>query len=732
MAPTSSFSLSLRCQKPTNKQISSVDMAYTRDSLLNMEPFFARSAKAEKLLGPLELFNEESLAKGLTGHKPSKLRRKKTRNEVAAKPKPRCTVDNGREREGDGLNTQASSPVLGCARCNRHSIASGTDSALHKSESCSTLQSYYNPVTSPLLVSQQTSASSSRDMALRKGCPRISCAPSQVISSMSHLDAANNQGDTFLPQPGVKRRPPKLDLSSLFPRPHSSKGPLLSPERVMRSPSTLSAASDGRKTPASACRRWFSRRGDRLNGSPNSINKLQQESPTIRNNVPVFPDSMKNRNLNVHNGMIGEETNVNLLSTTDAKSLDIQTGCYPETPTSQDSVRPSTSSSVRTLTSQPNLNVDVSSGESQQILIHQENEHIEMSTGDASHSNGSPMFYSDLHTQSVLALSSSEDESDDDLSVRKTFQRRSRGETQIFSIRELDQPRSSVCSSTSQYAREDHKPAKLRSSSLPSWTEKLAPDVVAKGPNKLESNSGSKCPKTEDPGNVQPKELCLADMSIDQKRVAPERMNRFMAVTREEEKLLEAMREKRASMRHTVFLGGNNDVVGRWTKNDSSTRPKTADASKRSSRHLKADIPSFPAPPVSIKYQSYSRGTVSDEDLSKLPDSKSIDDWPLPGLRHSSLSISKGTSEFTPGSFDALPSPMTNHSSPLTPPADHLMSNFSKPSLTTSPKQVSYGETSILGKGVQSGDAMIFDLSGQAQEEQEENELIQWADEIYS
>ncbi|MCJ1233566.1 hypothetical protein MMC14_001524 [Varicellaria rhodocarpa] len=724
--------MSLRGRKPTNKQVSSIDMAYTRDSLLNMEPFFARSAKAEKLLGPLELFNEESFAKGLTGPKTSKLRRKKTRYEVAAKPKPSCTVDNGKEREGDGLNTQASSPVLGCARCNRHSIASGTDSVLQNSESCSTLQSYYDPVMSPLLVSQQTSASSSRDMALRKGCPRISCAPSQVISSISHLDATNDQGDTFLPHLGAKRRPPKLDLSSLIPRPHSSKGPLFSPERVIQSPSTLSAASDGQRTPASACRRWFSRRGDRLNGSPNSINRLQQEIPIVRNHVPVFPDSLKNRNLHVHNAMTGEETNVNLISTTNTQSLDIQTGCYPETPTSHDSLRPSTSSSIRTLTSQLSLNVGVSSGASQQILIHQENEHNEMSTGDASHSIGSPMFYSDLHTQSVLALSSSEDESDDDLNVRKTFQHRSRGETQVFSICESDQSGSSVYSSTSQYVHEDHKHAKLRSSSLPSWTERLALSIVAKGPHELESNSGSTCPRTEDPGNIQLKELSPADTSIYQKGIAPERMNRFMAVTREEEKLLEAMREKRASMRHTVFLGGNNDVVGRWTQNNSLTRPKTADASKRSSRYLKAAIPSFPAPPATLKYKSYSRGTVSDEDLSKLPDFKSIDDWPLPGLRHSFLSISKGTSEFTPSSFDALPSPMTNHSSPLTPPADQLMSNFSKTSPATSPKQVSYRETRVLGKGVQSGDAMIFDFFRQAQEEQEENELIQWADEIYS
>ena len=729
MARTSNFSISLRSRKPSDKPVPSFNIPYTRDSLVNMEQFFARSAKAEKLLGPLELLNDGSSNKGLNGPRSPKLQKKKTRYGQAT---TKCTLDKGheRERDRDRPRTQASSLVLGCAQCDR-SMASGTDSFLHKSGSCSTLRSHYDPTVSPLLVSQQTSASSSRDMALRKGCPVISCAPPYHILSTSHLDKVNQMDNSASLQIGARRRPPKLDLSSLFHKPRSLKGPLLSPEKVTRSPSNMSTVSEGQRMPTPTYRRRLSRRGDKLSCSPDSTHKLQEESPAVRRHVAVDPDSSKNRKLQAQKPMTDKQSNA--MSSNEPQSSCVEAGRHPGTPTSQSSLRPSSSSSIRTLTSQLSLDIDLLSGShAQQLTGHNAKEYVEILAGDVSNSCDHPMFYSDLHTQSILFLSSSEDESDGDLKTVKTDGYANLNGGKFPSIA---QPRSSVYSNSSQQINNDAGSAKARSSSLPSSTKDRTSNALLKRFREVEFDSGSKqlTPGMKDLGGVQRKELSSAKSSMHQQAGSSRRMNRYMAVTRDEEKLLEAMREKRANMRHTIFVDGNSDLAGRWTQNDSLPRPRTADASKRSSKYLRADMSNFPAPPLATKNVNCSHGTASDEDISKLQGFRSIDDWPLPALRHSFLSMSKGSSESSHGSFDALPSPMTSHSSPLTPPPDQLASDFSNIGLATSPGQVSYKmETKFPRRGVQSNDTLMFNFFGQAQEEQEENDLIQWADQIYS
>ena len=698
MARTSNFSMSLRGRKPTEKQVPCTNMEHTRDSLANMEPFFARSAKAEKILGPLELFDN-----GLrTGPKSPKLQKKK--NRATTMPKSNCIVDTGHGREVDRPRTQASSPVIGCARCDRCRM--GTDAFLHSSRSCWTLQSHCDPVVSPLFVSQQTSDSSCRDMALRKVCPRMSCILPQDTPLMSHLNAINDPGDSRI---GTKRRPPKLDFSSLFPRSHPTNGALLSLEQDLRSPPKMSSVPDGQQTPTSKYRRWLSRRGDRSSYLPNNNDKFEPKNPTTRRHVPAFPDSPKNQT---------------------------QAGDYAETPTSQESLQPSSSSSVRTLTSQLSLDGVMSRSHSQQLLMREMNQQIEMSANDPSHFCDSPMFYSDLHIQSVLALSSSEDEDDDDDDFVKTFQHPSLDGKQVLSTVQSSRYRSSVPLDSTQYMHNDENNAMARSSTLPSWTMKSTSDTLTNNSHDLRSNSGPislDSSRTKELDGIQPEEISSTESSFHQHAVQPRRMNRFMAVTRDEETLLEAMRQKRASMRHTVLIDGKDGAGSRRTNNRSLSRPRTADPSRRSSKYFKMEMSNFPAPPKSTEIINFSWGNDLEEDVSKLPDFRSIDDWPLPALRHSFLSMSKGTSESSPVFFDALPSPMTNRSSPLTPPPDQITPSFSTIGLATSPGQASYKEkTRFQEKGEQDDETMMFDFFGQTQEEQEENDLVQWADGIYS
>ncbi|KAI9678847.1 MAG: hypothetical protein M1817_005907 [Caeruleum heppii] len=117
---------------------------------------------------------------------------------------------------------------------------------LQHNYSTSTLHSYYDPQSSPLAISQQTSASSARDLALRKGLPVIQAAsPGDLQADQTPSDGhdvpSRRKLFSFSPD---RKNPPRLDLSKLFPRPRHIPAALLSPDRLTQSPSALSLASE--------------------------------------------------------------------------------------------------------------------------------------------------------------------------------------------------------------------------------------------------------------------------------------------------------------------------------------------------------------------------------------------------------------------------------------------------------------------------------------------------------
>lgn len=98
--------------------------------------------------------------------------------------------------------------------------------------STATLRSHYDAKQTPLSISQQTSDSAVRDRALRRGKPTVLA----------------NQVDTP-PKDYHKSKPVRLDLAKLFPKPraghaHALVQPILSPEHLVSSPVAMSTASD--------------------------------------------------------------------------------------------------------------------------------------------------------------------------------------------------------------------------------------------------------------------------------------------------------------------------------------------------------------------------------------------------------------------------------------------------------------------------------------------------------
>jgi hypothetical protein len=107
------------------------------------------------------------------------------------------------------------------------------------------MRSHYDPQKSPLAVSQQTSASAVRDRALRKGKP-----PVAFREDHDHvLRPSSRQTADDLKKESRRTKPSRLDLSKLFPKPRSNgadqhMGTLLSPNKLVNSPSAMSSTSD--------------------------------------------------------------------------------------------------------------------------------------------------------------------------------------------------------------------------------------------------------------------------------------------------------------------------------------------------------------------------------------------------------------------------------------------------------------------------------------------------------
>lgn len=114
---------------------------------------------------------------------------------------------------------------------------------------------YYDRSRQPLHVSQQTSASAVRDMALHKGSPMIhetasdsALEKSPLKSALKKFSESPRRQDELLqvgPNSSDKKKPKRLDLSHFFPQPraHSAQH-LRSPNLLSPSPSALTDTSE--------------------------------------------------------------------------------------------------------------------------------------------------------------------------------------------------------------------------------------------------------------------------------------------------------------------------------------------------------------------------------------------------------------------------------------------------------------------------------------------------------
>ncbi|KAL8650459.1 MAG: hypothetical protein Q9226_005137 [Calogaya cf. arnoldii] len=269
MPRTFKFSFPLPGRKASDDKNFSPASLNTPNDSHDSSPFTDPGSKAERVLGTLDQAPSSTKAsRKALRKKPSfmSVTISEAESDSAARdgfPFPGMPDWRGSSRRPSyNLRNQSSSPILG-ERFTK--VSPGTDSMSDKSSprphfygSSSTLRSYYDPARSPLSISQQTSASSARDMALRKGQPIISSPLSQDASKdISPAAIEDEQRPASNPAPA--RNPTPLNLSDLFPQPQVSTEPMLSVNDVSKSPTQLSSPSSPQS--ASAGRpNWWKRR----------------------------------------------------------------------------------------------------------------------------------------------------------------------------------------------------------------------------------------------------------------------------------------------------------------------------------------------------------------------------------------------------------------------------------------------------------------------------------------
>lgn len=470
-----------------------------------------------------------------------------------------------------------------------------------------------------------------------------------------------------------KTRPPRIDLSLLFPKPQNNSTPLLSPQRMVSSPSSLSMTSEystlkpqspesrlGKKLTKSPPRPRTSSRAEEaqqtLNGVLNS--SLLQDRPPVWSN-PSLEKTVRT-----------SEMDLAL-----QKDLDAQ---------------PTPRSTERALYSQMNFSLrgraqtqrsdsksflSARSGES----AHSSQRTLREATSTRSLNKGpsiskksskSTLKNTDLNKSSVLCLSSSEDEDDEPQPLLKPPFRPNRNKRD--SVSTYGGYDGEICTAAAAQAtrgtlRSVERPSSSQTQSSRSSSKYLHPrqDSNASIPRKPSRAAGGNQSRRSSgvPAILEPDFLhgdpIFEDQSHARRRTPTmsqremNRRSRVMAVTRQEERLLEVMRVRPGKMTPSIFNehiepDRRSVVSGLSVPSRDSFYCSDTSFLRLSNPGIP---PSVPTPPLPASYYQ-NKGASTPQGTGSDTEDKTTTSAPSPRASVSSKS---------------LPSPATSATSPLTP-----------------------------------------------------------------
>ena len=625
------------------------------------------------------------------------------------------------------LRNKPSSPLLGQHLVDGPvpwgSVTDASDPKVHRSESSSTLQSYYDPLKSPLSVSQQTSASSARDMALRKGCKPIAGPLMQDLSETITYPAAPNTDDINRRMDPAKKKPAHSELLNLSPKPRTSNSVSSEKPTVVKSPSQMSLATSDQRWEPSNRSDWTGHAGAKIEkftayGDEVDLKDiLRADAKNAKLNVKGPQNAAKNwfdglgEDKNEVDGVIPSISSERMLPKDPIES--VKAGLHEVSRDLRLRQRKSSISDPRRRpsTSRPTLTFQL-----EPVVVRTPN----TSSGDSLHPSGPRSTASsvsrktrrsdqvkrislsgvDLTNQSVLLLSSSDDEVDPPTPRRRA---RIRDSIEVSDIGDenltynaetamVSKPRPVVRVLSGRASNSLHPARVPPVPNMPETPQLYQRASAKKWGADIKSKINSM--RVVDDTDIK---LKLASMKITDNPIlgaevsaasrtaakalrsaipkAPAehaRGSKMMAVTEEEEKLLEAMRKKRASIRKVDFAEGFHKALQLHGDIEPEQRPKTANVDGRPEffYHDRTATP----PPLGHGLRNSLTGApfaASTDDLVH------VDSYPFPETtqRWSRTLNSMPPPDPSPSlSFspsDILPSPPSSCFSPRTPPPGH-------------------------------------------------------------
>ena len=718
---------------------------YSNQSNIDDSPLSHPGAKAEKVLGASEGDGPELKKNSKKGR--NQLRKYPSFMSVTLSDVDAESVKTPNEFPFPGMHSlsdlvpqpkpdktrQGSSPLLG----EQHMLGSTdgvprNDAAsprAHRAESFSTLRSHYDPKNSPLSISQQTSASSARDMSLRKGFPSISSplglSTVEAVQS-SDCDALHSRnistdtkisGSSKLSGNSIKRinsiprrRPSIMDPPTLYPNSkrdfHAVSPPPALIDVALPKPLSPPKSSFGRP-------RWWTKAKTQMPPSPpcpisiddqrrqedfdNTLSSTKinvkkpnaQPKPGVRNWFDGLEDEGTLTDSDQDIIVLGYRVPEPHTPPVSIHEIMTQGARPPQNPARKSSL--SNDTEPTTLSDQkPNFGFDTTpmrslySGSSSQAL---EETKTPASTPGRSpttqattSSKGIPPGM-DLQSISFLELSSSEDETESNPDapyrrhhIRASIEKASyNNEVSVGNAQRAQpiRPRSIVNGRTRPLSRRSNSSEKVppvpRLPDKPRLSQRTS---SGRWREMMEDKAGSS-ESTVDSG-----ESCL-NGSMDSRRGRTKakqtiRRSNFMKVTSEEEKLLVAMRDKRASIHQDDFDRGFTRAM---QLQEIVARPKTAGAEGRawcsSNYGSRSSMSPLLAEHAGQRSRTEFRFSASAEDLG-LEDAYPFPEVPFHWKAPLGIISPPKTSpslSFSPS--DILPETPASHNSPITPPLGH-------------------------------------------------------------
>ena len=778
MPRTFKFSFPLPRRKSSLDKQPSPQRMYTDDA--DHFPLSSPGVKAEQVLGTSEYNNMDLLDQ--PPRRSKRLRKHPSFMSVTISDTGSDSVKDtddeplsGRSVSGDRsqhrpsiTRNQPSSPLLGQSFPNAlEEKASGSDLSSPRAQyspSSSTLRSYYDPAKSPLAISQQTSASSARDMALRKGCPPVSSPLARPDSGRNSQDLVKK--DLIAENVDFQHtKPQHIDLSTLPPpqpslrhphihSPHLYPNSTPQPSLIARTHKSISDKTkwlgwERRKTKAFI----FSKEQPFQSDLARNAELFPPNHPAANTSRPAHnwfdgiesstfvgtlgPDS-EPKNITMHN--FPHNSSSNLTVSRDSVSGGLRIG--PDSTNSEAHIQESEPTQHRTSVrmdrnseslpyhrypSQPNEIRSTPSIRSQKSVL-------------SSQSNRKTLFGMDLKNQSVLSLSSSEDESEESVPnndgtqrhrIRESIDYADKGDEAlvlsaeriksikpqpIVNVRLRRRSRSGSSEIVPPIPRIPTRPVLSPRVSSMKWQEHQSIEAT-------QDNSANGIDYDWEPANIGSRTSRSSRSSSQRK--PNDRESRMMVVTPDEEKLLEGMRRKRASIRHdhAADLQNTGDSV--------TSRPKTAGEDKRPRYFDGIVSQSSPSGSEDVARSLTGGYAASADDLTReIGYFPGVPEIPARLRGYTNLGSSpKKSPSLSLTASDLVASTPTSRRSPITPPSGlgHLDAHSSTYAVSPS-RSVSVAKTKHERSRTVSSSVVVLDGPEQrAQQLDEEDEITGWA-----